>query len=124
MIPGAHEQMIIRACDIDPAGLDRFAILGVAGRQRPGPPQDFRQQAAGGGRDMLHQQNRRRQVVRQAAAQPGQRVHPSGGSTQQDDVVIYFASVARTSRPRCAMMERLRPAYVPTPGRTITSAGC
>jgi hypothetical protein len=68
-----EHEVVVRRRNIDPARLDRLAVVRMHGRQRAGTPQDIREQRRTPRGDMPDDKHGGREVARQARHQAPQR---------------------------------------------------
>ncbi len=66
-VAGLDDKMMIRRSDVDVAGLERRAVLGMQRGQGAGPGEDFRQHTGTARIDMKYDKERRRNIRRYGA---------------------------------------------------------
>ena len=80
--------MVVGWSNVDAPRHDRLSIFGMRRRQRPGAFQNLRQGAATVGRRVQHYEYRSGKVNWQRPNQPLQRLHPSHGTANYDNVAM------------------------------------
>jgi len=84
--PVAQHQVAVWPGDVDAAGREGVAVLGVGGGEGAGTTQDPGEDAAGGGWEVDDHENRGRKLGRERSHQFRKRLGPARGCADHDDV--------------------------------------
>jgi len=93
------QEMAIRRGHVNPAMLDRFAVGGMMGRQRPGTAKDLRQNTDPVRRHVQHHEDSGRQVLGQSVCKLREGLHASRRRPHDNNVTRWHGQSSPAAEP-------------------------